>query len=63
MLPGNRRRAKVVIVPVRLSLRIRLFADSEMYRSPFAATARKWRERYEQAAAELELLREGIKGG
>jgi len=25
--------------------------------------ARKWRERYEQAAAELELLREGIKGG
>jgi mannosyltransferase OCH1-like enzyme len=25
--------------------------------------ARRWRERYEQAAAELELLREGVKGG
>jgi mannosyltransferase OCH1-like enzyme len=25
--------------------------------------ARKWRERYEQATAELELLREGVKGG
>ncbi len=25
--------------------------------------ARRWRERYERAAAELELLREGVKGG